>query len=135
MARYLHNDKSYPKFNTLEELLAHPDSDPFGIQSQFEQFLTARVLYPILLVRYDIMQHLDGLEKLESIMYNIIGKSYDLVSLYDKKYTTKYPLEVVDNVKLRDEFRERYSELNKVFKAQPLIRLLLPQDTKDRGER
>ena len=73
MARLLHNDKLYPKFNTLKELLAHPDSDPFGIQSQFEQFLTARVPYPILLVRYDVMQHLDGLEKLESIIENTIG--------------------------------------------------------------
>ena len=132
MARLLHNDKSYPKFNTLEELLAHPDSDPFGIQSQFEQFLTARVPYPKLLVRNDIMQHLDGLEKLESIIYNIIGKRYDLVSLYDKEYNTKYGLEVVDNDRLRDEFRDRYSELDKVFKAQPLIQLLMPQDAKDR---
>ena len=81
MARLLHNDKSHPKFSTLEKLLAHPDSDPFGIQSQFEQFLTARVPYPILLVRNDVMQHLDGLEKLESIIYNIIGKRYDIVSL------------------------------------------------------
>jgi len=132
MARLLHNDKSYPKFNTLEDLLAHPDPDPFGIQSQFEQFLTARVSYPILLVRYEIMQQKDGLEKLESIIYNIIGKRYDLVSLYNKEYTTKYPLEVVDNVKLRDEFRDRYSELNEVFKAQPLIRLVMPHDAKDR---
>ena len=125
MATLLHNDKSYPKFNTLEELLAHPDLDPFGIQSQFEQFLTARVPYPTLLVRNDVMQHLDGLKKLESIIYNIIGKRYDLVELYDKKYNTKYPLEVVENTKLRDEFRDRYSELDKVFKSQPLIRLLL----------
>ena len=132
MARLLHNDKSYPKFNTLEALLAHPNSDPFGIQSQFEQFLTARVSYPILLVRNDIMQHLDGLEKLESIIYNIIGKRYDLVSLYDKEYTTKYPLEVVENVMLRDEFRDRYSELDQFFESQPLIRLLMPQDAKDR---
>jgi len=132
MARLLNNDKSYLKFNTLEELLAHPDPDPFGIQSQFEQFLTARVPYPILLIRNDVMQHLDGLEKLESIIYSIIRKRYDLVSLYNKEYTTKYPLEVVDNVKLRDEFRDRYSELDKVFKAQPLIRLVMPHDAKDR---
>ena len=127
--------KLYPKFNTLKELLAHPDSDPFGIQSQFEQFLTARVPYPILLVRYDVMQHLDGLEKLESIIENTIGKRYDLVSLYNKEYTTKYPLEVVDNVKLRDEFRDRYSELNEVFKAQPLIRLVMPHDAKAKDRR
>jgi len=130
MARLLHNDKSSPKFNTLEELLAHPDPDPFGIRSQFEQFLTARVPYPILLIRNDVMQHLDGLEKLESIIYDIIGKRYDLVSLYNKEYTTKYPLEVVDNVKLRDEFRERYSKLDQFFKAQPLIRLVMPHDAK-----
>ena len=135
MARLLHNDKLYPKFNTLEELLAHPDPDPFGIQSQFEQFLTARVPYPIALVRYDIMQQKDGLEKLESIIYSIIGKRYDLVSLYDKEYNTKYGLEVVENIKLRDEFRERYSKLDQFFKAQPLIRLVMPQDAKDRGER
>ena len=135
MARLLHNDKLYPKFNTLKELLAHPDSDPFGIQSQFEQFLTARVPYPIALVRYDIMQQKDGLEKLESIIYSIIGKRYDLVSLYDKEYNTKYGLEVVENIKLRDEFRERYSKLDQFFKAQPLIRLVMPQDAKDRGER
>ena len=128
MARLLHNDKSYPKFNTLEGLLSNPDPDPFGIQSQFEQFFTARVPYPILLVRYDIMQQKDGLEKLESTIYSIIGKRYDLVSLYDKEYNTKYGLEVVENIKLRDEFRDRYSELNKVFKAQPLIRLVMPQD-------
>ena len=78
------------------------------------------------------MQHLDGLEKLDSIIYNIIGKRYDLVSLYDKEYTTKYPLEVVENVMLRDEFRDRYSELDQFFESQPLIRLLMPQDAKDR---
>jgi hypothetical protein len=71
MARLLHNDKSYLKFNTLEELISHPDPDPFGIQSQFEQFLTARVPYPILLVRYDIMQHRAGLEKLDSTIYTL----------------------------------------------------------------
>ena len=81
------------------------------------------------------MQHLDGLEKLESIIENTIGKRYDLVSLYNKEYTTKYPLEVVDNVKLRDEFRDRYSELNEVFKAQPLIRLVMPHDAKAKDRR
>ena len=123
----LHNDEDYYEFYTLGDLLSHPDQDPFGIKSQFEQFLTANVRYPILLVRYNIFNNHEALHKLETVVSALAGNQYNFTSLFVENYQRKSTLESISNATLREKFVERYSELNEIFNSQPLIRLLMPR--------
>ena len=122
----LHNDEDYYEFYTLGDLLRHPDQDPFGIKSQFENFLTANVRYPILLVRYDIFKNLEALNKLETVVSELDGNQYNFTSLFVEKHQRKSTLESITNATLREQFVERYSELSEYLNSQPLIRLLMP---------
>ena len=126
----LHNDESYYEFSSLEELLLHPDQDPFGIKSQFDHFLTDKVSYPIVLVRYESLNNLKSLEKLESLVSKLTGNQYNFTSLYDEGYKRESSLDLITDGILREQFVQRYSDLQQIFESQPLIRLLMPKDDK-----
>ena len=118
----MHNDEAYLEFSTLEELLEHPDHDPFGIQNQFEEFLTASsVNYPILLVKYDTFRHPSALLKLGSVVSKITGTQYNFTSLSSEDYKRTSSIGSISNSTLREQFIERYSRLNEIFDSQPLL--------------
>jgi hypothetical protein len=129
-SKKLHNDEAYPEFSTLQQLLAHPDLDPFGIQSQFDEFLTANVRYPILLVRYDVFSSAVALKKLQTLVEKLLGRNYSFTSLLSKGYKRKSTLESISNSTLREQFLDRYSHLQEIFDSQPVIRLLMPATKK-----
>ena len=143
IARIMHNDGSYPIFSTLEDLLSHPDVDPIGIRSQFDQFLAAEnVAYPIVLVRDDIFRHGDELERLGSMVSRLLSgdsdgdddarsRRYDFTSLLaattcSGRRTENAALESISNASLRDGLVERYSALNEIFDSRPLVQLVMP---------
>ncbi len=151
IARIMHNDGSYPIFSTLEDILSHPDVDPIGIRSQFEQFLAAEnVAYPIVLVKDDVFRHVDELERLGSMVSRLLAgdsdgddgamsPGYDFTSLLvaddeDRRgrRVENAALESISNVSLRDGLIERYSALNEIFESRPLIQLVMP--TMEDGE-
>jgi hypothetical protein len=43
-AKIIHNDQSYPRFSSLEQLLSHPDDDPIGIRNQFFEMMHLRAM-------------------------------------------------------------------------------------------
>jgi hypothetical protein len=151
IARIMHNDRSYPIFSTLEDLLSHPDVDPIGIRSQFEQFLAAEnVAYPIVLVRDDVFRHGDELERLGLMVSRLLAGDSDVddgsrsrrynftsLSAADDKDRRGHraenaALESISNASLRDRLVERYSALNEIFDSRPLIQLVMP--TMEDGE-
>ena len=125
-AMKLHNDDQNPEFFTLDNLLSHPDQDPFGMTSQLDYFLAANVRYPILLVRYDVLNNLEALHKLEIVMSELAGVQYNFIFLFVENYKRKSSLESISNATLREQFVLRYSGLSEIFNSQPLIRLLMP---------
>ena len=125
-AMKLHNDDQNPEFFTLDNLLSHPDQDPFGMTSQLDYFLAANVRYPILLVRYDVLNNLEALHKLEIVMSELAGVQYNFIFLFVENYKRKPSLESISNATLREQFVLRYSGLSEIFNSQPLIRLLMP---------
>ena len=127
IAQKLHNDAVYPTFESLKHLLSHPDQDPVGIRNQFEEFLSANVTYPIVLVRSDTFSNMDALKKFGLVISKLLGDSYDFTSLYreDDKSSS---LDSISDPELRTRFVERYQDLNELFKSQPLIRLLEPKN-------
>ena len=134
-ASILHNDKNYPTFSSVEELLLHPDNDPTGIQHQFESFATAdNVAYPLILIRDDIFSHAEALKKLESLVSQLLDdngdqEEYDIISVlrergYDKPKS--YSLESIEDVESRNQFISRFEAVHDLFESQPLIRHLVP---------
>ena len=129
----MHNNKHYPTFSTLKELLLHPDDDPMGIRNQFEQFLAAdNLVYPIILIRDDIFDNADAMKKLDSLVSQMVDDDeYDIISvLTDKGYEkpTSSSLGSIQNAELQKQFISRYADLNDMFEKQPLIRILMPTD-------
>jgi hypothetical protein len=111
------------EFSTLEELLLHPDQDPFGIKSQFESFLTANVTYPIILVKCDTFHHLSSLQKLGQIVSEITGIEHNFTSMFINGYNRTSSIASISNSTLREQFIKRYSQLNDMFNSMPLIHL------------
>jgi hypothetical protein len=129
-AKILHNDKTYPSFSSLEQLLSHPDEDPMGIRNQFEKFLTADNLdYPIMLVRDDALESHDAVQKLNALVTKL-GFEDDITEAIAKEGINKsnMTVESIGDDDVRERFIWRFAALDEIFASQPLIRLLLPKD-------
>jgi hypothetical protein len=122
----LHNDESFPSINTIEDLLAHPDHDPFGIQQQFIQFYHANVSYPIIYMKYEALLQLSSLQKLDGILLEMTGNSYNLTSLFDSTYRRVSSLDTISDIALRTRFIDRYRDVQQMFDSQPLLRVKMP---------
>ena len=64
----MHNGDAYPNLSTLEEPLSHPDQDAVGTREQFEHVPTANVMYVMVFVRNDTLNHIDALQKIEIVV-------------------------------------------------------------------
>ena len=129
--KIIHNDNTYPRFLSLDQLLHHPDDDPTGIRHQFENYLTANnLVYPIILLRDDALEHPQSIKRLNKFVSHF-GYDDDITDLLDKKGFRKLNSPSLDSIEdddLRERFEKRFLSLNATFESQPIVNILLPKN-------
>ena len=130
-ARVLHNNKNFPAFSSIEELLSYPDDDPTGIRHQFENFITAKnLVYPVILIRDDIFHHTEAVKELKKLVSQLLGEEeYDILSILNERgydQPKSHSLESIMDSELKNQFIRRFEDIHDTFQSQPLIRLLKP---------
>jgi hypothetical protein len=93
--------------------------------------LTASDLeYPVVLVRDDALEP-TSIHRLDEVISRL-GISEDVSGMIAEKAFSKTSnldlLESISNKDLREQFLERFSNLNDMFESQPQIRLILPDN-------
>jgi hypothetical protein len=119
--RHLEGDhQRIPDRYSLEDFLRAPaDDDPFGLEDHFQRWTTARVPYPILLVRYETLwEHLDEI-------HAFVGLSTREAATFPprkKTYVERHP--AYDEPMAR--LRVKYARLLSAMESLPPVSLLRP---------
>lgn len=86
--------------------------------------------YPVILVRDDALEP-TSIHRLDEVISRL-GISEDVSGMIAEKAFSKTSnldlLESISNKDLREQFLERFSNLNDMFESQPQIRLILPDN-------
>ena len=118
-SKKLHNDENYPEFHTIDDILKHSSSDPFGITNQIKNFMSMEVDYPIILLKYPLKKH--SIRILEKFLGQKIDYNF-------KKRKSK--LEFLDK-KDKDKLIKLYKNTDNIVKNLPDVIIRYPKNQKE----
>ncbi len=118
-SKKLHNNENYSEFHSIDDILKHSSSDPFGITKQIKNFMSVEVDYPIILLKYPLKKH--SIRILEKFLCQKIDYKF-------KKRISK--LEIL-NKKNKDKLIKLYKDTDNIIKNLPDVIIRYPKNQKE----
>lgn len=114
----LHNNVHHRYYMTPTQLLKEPSSDPFGIGRQFKNFMSRKVSYPILFIKYG------SAHKNASAIFKFLGKQEQPLSFRERSsdWTTQPS-------KIRRLLQNKYQNINQIMNEAQELLIRYPSST------